>query len=529
MTEIPSDLSKVYKWLKSDQYPHGEWGRCEANNPTDDVRNFEISRIKPNLFISSQAILALLATGFNEQDVYKKFFAWINKLRREDGYWVSASGSLIPSGKGRGWSEVKNIRHTAKALDLLLMRGEFVPADAAILHELLSLQFEHGAFPQHPGGNADIWSTAYVMNFIIRNLYSHNISKSQPRGTTIEEWAVKLRSHLDKARAWICSQISADGLWHLAERDPLWITEAVLSEVGADLSLNRPDLCIQIANRILDQIDKTRILSIWAMLLILHTLRPEQQRRILDLLHDLKQEDLPKDTFDVSSYCKLLWLRDHPYILYYYISDSLGHESTLKLWSQWDQSEYIKWSIERIMTKIESNQLVFNPMPSNKADAWSTVAYLLNCFKDQIENNRGWELLWNDDNTPKDEKAVQINFWNITKPICRKNDLIIRESDTGVGPIDFEFINGFCERIHIEFKLSSNQKLEHGFKVQLPAYMKAENVDSAYFVVVGFEESHIARYKFIAKEAVEQLKKNPDSYIQCVYIDASRRKSASKR
>lgn len=529
MSNIVKKLLEAQTWLINDQYSHGEMGRCEATNPTDDPRNFQLSRIKPNLFISSQAILSLLATGCTQQDVFEKFFGWLNRLRRPDGYWTSASGSMIPAGKGRGWSEVKNIRHTAKALDLLFLRGEFVPEDALILHNILSTQRESGAFPQHPDGHDDIWSTAYLVNLIIRSLHPLNIPKTLPRNTTEEAWATMLRSRLDRARAWICSQINKDGLWHLGDSDPFWITEAVLSEIGADLSINRPDFCRQIASRLIERIDRSRTLAIWGLLLILHTLNAEQQRTILTLVNDMAQADLPKDTFDVSSYCKLLWLSSQPHILNYYIIESLGHESTLKSWAPWNRTEYFKWCIEKAIKERENKNLMFNANPANRAEAWCTVAYILNSFKRQIEEHRGWELLWVDSKTPRNEKAVQISFWNLVNLICEKEGLLVREPDTGAGPVDFEFVNGFHEKILIEFKLASNQRLEHGIKVQLPTYMKAQNIDSAFVVIIGFTEKDLIAYENVVDIISDYLKNNPKFYIESFYIDASRRKSASKR
>ena len=102
MSQFNLKLIKSQEWLVSDQYSHGEWGRCEVKNPTEAKRSFEDSRIKPNVFTSSQAILSLLTTGYKDKSVYDNFFSWLNKLRNVEGNWTSASGSLIPSGKYRG-------------------------------------------------------------------------------------------------------------------------------------------------------------------------------------------------------------------------------------------------------------------------------------------------------------------------------------------------------------------------------------------------------------------------------------------
>lgn len=160
---VDANLARAREWLLSDQYSYGEWGRCESNDPTADLRDYSVSKIKPNLFISCQAALALESTGNEDRSSVVRFFDWLGKLRdSESGFWTSASGAQVPMGGFRGWSEVKNVRHTAKALDMYLLRGIFTPGDAPVLHQLLEFQANDGSFPQHPSGSSDLWSTAYA-------------------------------------------------------------------------------------------------------------------------------------------------------------------------------------------------------------------------------------------------------------------------------------------------------------------------------------------------------------------------------
>lgn len=528
MEKLDLKILEAHDWLAHDQYPHGEWGKCEAFNPTDDFRDMEISRIKPNIFTSSQAVLSLLSTGFARHEIYEVFFRWLHGLRREDGYWTSASGSRIPSGRDRGWSEVRNLRHTSKALDLLMLTNEFVPADAAIVQEILDAQCENGAFAQHPGSVPDLWSTAYVMNMIIRCLHADNLHKSLPRKTTMDDWAVILRNHLDKARAWLCSELSEQGVWGIDQKDPLWITEALLSEVGGDLSIHRPDLCQKVAYRLLDRAAPDRALGIWGLLLILPVLSAQHQQRVLNLLDGAQSEKLPAYTFEVTSYLKVLWLAKCPHILSYYVRSATGHESALTKWAPWDTTEYTTWCIKMADTEQHRGSIRLHEMPANKAEAWLAVTYLINAFRIQIEQSRGWELLWSPDQKPRNERSAQIAFWNVAGPLTEGRGLLVREPETGIGPVDFSFANGFHTQVHLEFKLASNSRLEHGFGVQLPSYMAAADVDSAFYVVIGYDEEDSRTFRALYEKFSELKNKNPHIFISLEYVDARRRESASR-
>lgn len=528
MDKIELRIAEAHEWLAQDQYPHGEWGRCEATNPTDDVRDMETSRIKPNVFTSSQAILSLISTGYKNNKTYDSFFAWLQELRSENGYWTSASGSRFPSGKDRGWSEVKNIRHTAKVLDLLMLRDEFVPADAAIIHEILRSQCENGAFPQHSEGAPDVWSTAYVMNMIIRCLNAENIHKSLPRRIKTEDWALTLRSHLQRARAWLCSELSEKGLWCTNQRDQVWITEAILSEIGGDLLFHRPDICVKVADQLINAAAK-RAVAVWSLLIVLPVLTSIQQKKVLKLVESTPNQEMPSDTFEVSSYLKLLWLAKCPHMLSYYLANAAGHESALNRWAAWDTTEYAAWCVTQANKEIRQGDVSLRESPANKAEAWVSVVHLLNTFKKQIEESRGWELLWNNDGEPRDERSVQVAFWNVARPLSDRKGFLVREPETGAGPVDFSFANGFHTQLHIEFKLASSSRLEHGLDVQLPAYMTATSVDSAFYVIVGYSEDDEKIFIELA-EAFEKLNdRNPYIFISIVYVDAKRRVSASRR
>ena len=93
-------------------------------------------------------------------------------------------------------------------------------------------------------------------------------------------------------------------------------------------------------------------------------------------------------------------------------------------------------------------------------------------FKYNIEHRSVYQLLWNDDSSPRNEKTVQLLFLYQVSDYCKKHDIdITRESNIGRGPVDFKLSKGNSNRVLIELKLASNPNLTHGLEKQLVQYM----------------------------------------------------------
>ena len=75
----------------------------------------------------------------------------------------------------------------------------------------------------------------------------------------------------------------------------------------------------------------------------------------------------------------------------------------------------------------------------------------------------------------------------------------------------------------MEVKLSDNQNLLHGYKTQLPQYVKAENADHALFIVIIVE--NINKKQFY--ELLNIHKKKEKGQTEMLFIDARPQKSAS--
>ena len=137
---------------------------------------------------------------------------------------------------------------------------------------------------------------------------------------------------------------------------------------------------------------------------------------------------------------------------------------------------------------------------TSRADFLGVIDTMLDAFANFVENNRGWELLWLDDQSPRDERAAQLLFLGIVMHYCRANDIDISpETNIGRGPVDFKVARGFALRAALEMKLVRNGKFWNGLERQLPTYMTAEAIDVGYFIAIAFTEKDIDKLAGIAE------------------------------
>ena len=157
------------------------------------------------------------------------------------------------------------------------------------------------------------------------------------------------------------------------------------------------------------------------------------------------------------------------------------------------------------------------------------VEDILNKFKIFIEEQRGWELLWNSDNTEKPENAVQLAFLGMARPyLARYNVELDREVELGRGPVDFKLSSGSEKKLLIEVKKLHNGRFWNGLERQLPSYLTSDGSIEGWFVSVRYRDKGSADSKL--KELPGRVDKlNTDTRrIRFISIDARRKDSASK-
>jgi len=185
------------------------------------------------------------------------------------------------------------------------------------------------------------------------------------------------------------------------------------------------------------------------------------------------------------------------------------------------------YTFRRILTDDRDRYkgLIKAPKAKTQETLRATVQAVLGEFKDLVEDNNLWELLWHG-TEPRHERACQLLFFAVSNVLCAVNDVDISpETNSGGGPVDFKFSTGYHGRVLVEIKLSKGQ-VAHGYQKQLERYKEAAKTEAGVFVVVdvGGMQGKLRTIQRLQKEA----EKRGETVSQIVYVDARRQKSASK-
>ncbi|MFL6763939.1 MAG: hypothetical protein ACJ8FO_01945 [Sphingomicrobium sp.] len=184
---------------------------------------------------------------------------------------------------------------------------------------------------------------------------------------------------------------------------------------------------------------------------------------------------------------------------------------------EFDPRGFIKWYEQtRLWAKQNAPKIGFNDV----ASFHGFVEKSLRTFQNYVENQGGWGLLWNENETPKREDASQRLLLGIVSQICAANDVdISREVNIGRGPVDFKISSGFQKRALIELKLAKNTKFWDGLTAQLPTYLKAEEVAVGWFVVIVYTDHDLPRVEKI-RDRLKALNEKLPYTVKAMVIDA---------
>jgi hypothetical protein len=169
--------------------------------------------------------------------------------------------------------------------------------------------------------------------------------------------------------------------------------------------------------------------------------------------------------------------------------------------------------------------------PRNEAELIRLVDSIVTQFKHFIEEERGWDLLWNaDKKVEKPESAAQLVFLGMAKPYLRLfNVELDREVELGRGPIDFKITSGSEHRLLIEVKKVHNGEFWNGLDQQLPSYLRSDDCRNGWFMAVRYREDGVsaARVKELPGR-VAACASATGKTIRHTAIDARPKESASK-
>ena len=189
-----------------------------------------------------------------------------------------------------------------------------------------------------------------------------------------------------------------------------------------------------------------------------------------------------------------------------------------------DNSGRLIW--HELAKKVSENYpLEIKEIEYNHEGIQSIIEQIITQFKHLVEDNSLYKLFYNEDKTRKREDAIQLLFFGIADKYCKDNNIdCSREINNGRGPIDFKFSNGYREKIALEIKWSTND-LDHGYDIQLPIYMKQENAQLGYYIVINAGTNDKKVNSFNAKYA--QLDKEVKKFRKYILIDGRYKESAS--
>jgi hypothetical protein len=158
------------------------------------------------------------------------------------------------------------------------------------------------------------------------------------------------------------------------------------------------------------------------------------------------------------------------------------------------------------------------------------VAKLLEFYRLFIEDQRGWRLLWNDNNTEKPEEAAQLALLGMARPYCRAHGVEIdREVNLGRGPVDFKLTSGPGIRVLIEAKKLHNGDFWNGLERQLPSYLKSDDTRSGWLLALQYRSGGVSKTR--PRELLSRIKtlnRSLGTSINVTVIDARPKVSASK-
>lgn len=167
------------------------------------------------------------------------------------------------------------------------------------------------------------------------------------------------------------------------------------------------------------------------------------------------------------------------------------------------------------------------PAPS-KEQVQEFVQRLCEGYKDAVENQGAWELLWVKD-APRSERHAQKLFAATVVMSCKAAGIDVSpETDVGRGEIDFKFSFGWATRNHVELKMAGSSTFGQNLDNQLPTYLAAESVDHGWFVIIQTHANHLKK-SFVDRvnKRVQEVNRKRNITMVPIFVDATKKLTAS--
>tara|TARA_R100000541_G_scaffold56571_1_gene66062 strand:+ start:85 stop:1503 length:1419 start_codon:yes stop_codon:yes gene_type:complete len=205
--------------------------------------------------------------------------------------------------------------------------------------------------------------------------------------------------------------------------------------------------------------------------------------------------------------------KEKPRKAYDFKNDPLGEI----IWAELSEKASVEYPMD--LTKYR---------PITAQNILKVVKMICNQFGSLIENNGWFDYLYNDKGSLKPERAPQLLFFGIAEVYCIANNLdLSRETNAGVGSLDFKVSHGHNAKVNVEIKYSTNPNIVSGFEKQLPTYNRAEKTDTSIYLIIKTKEN-MNKIKEVQKLA-EKQKTDGKRVPEIIIVDGMKQVSASKR
>lgn len=163
-------------------------------------------------------------------------------------------------------------------------------------------------------------------------------------------------------------------------------------------------------------------------------------------------------------------------------------------------------------------------------EAQQVVEMIIEQFRQLIENNGLWRLLYNEKTgAPRHERAAQQIFFAVANSYCAANNLdLTPEANAGAGPVDFKISSGAQLKILVEIKKSNNPKIVHGYESQLETYKESEKTRHAHYVIVDVGGLSVANRKALSDLHTAEVAAKGANASKIWSVDGTPKQSASK-
>lgn len=165
--------------------------------------------------------------------------------------------------------------------------------------------------------------------------------------------------------------------------------------------------------------------------------------------------------------------------------------------------------------------------PKEKVFSWTMS--ICEEFKHLVEENRMSEIVHRNRRTP-DETDWQYILYMIADAYivgAGLNLKMTREANPGTGEEDFLFSHGLNAQTVIEIKRSGNKDILHGYRMQLPAYIRADKADNGIFIVIIDDPSHEDEVKKKLEDVVKDMEEKGETTYPIIYVRGYHQPSAS--